>query len=101
MEVQATHHYRAVVKGIQSAGLQTGNKTRSPWQLWLVESMQGVFAQIAFNGAKAVNVLSLQLVLATSLLLLSGKLCRYRAQVQYVLLLWHLCICARVKSHAT
>lgn len=29
---------------------------------------------------QAVNVLSLQLVLATSLLLLSGKLCRYRAQ---------------------
>lgn len=29
---------------------------------------------------QAVNVLSLQLVLAMSLLLLSGKLCRYRAQ---------------------
>lgn len=51
----------------------------------------GSFLHKLHSMGQAVNVLSLQLVVVTSLPSLSGKLCRYRVQAQCVLFLCHLC----------
>lgn len=58
------------------------------------------FAQIALNGASCKCPLTSASFLATSLLLLSGKLYRFHAPLRHLLLPWHLCTCAGVESPA-
>lgn len=62
--------------------------------------MQGVFAQIAFNGAsRKCPLTSAGFGHVTAVVI--WETVQVPRTIQYVLLLWHLCICARVKSHAT